>query len=78
MDDIPIFRKSITATYGTEISLDEPLPYLYYPPAASQKTRRLDWVPPYPLPLWSLVWRGQRIQLERFVLHPLNPFCQIC
>lgn len=27
MDDIPIFRKSITTTYGTEISPDEPLPY---------------------------------------------------
>ncbi len=27
MGNIPIFRKSITTVYGTEISPDEPLPY---------------------------------------------------
>jgi Protein of unknown function (DUF3435) len=76
MDDIPIFRKSITTTYGTDLA-GRALT-IYNPPAASQKARRLDWVPPYPPPLWSPVLRGQRIQPERFVLHPLNPFRQIC
>jgi hypothetical protein len=27
MGDIPVFRKSITTPYGTEISPDQPLPY---------------------------------------------------
>lgn len=30
MDDILIFRKSITITYGTEISPDEPLLYITF------------------------------------------------